>query len=219
MDKIGSTEPSASKEDIAKVKQDVEQLAAKLNTISDKQNALEEKQNAMEAKQNSVESSQSDLAAKLDASTANLQTSLEAQTAELKKYVDNIPPPANVPVGTVVDWAGDGRGHPVPPKGWLFCDGSYLKITEHPKLYAVLKNIYNSDPFYDDFDSRIPDGDFRLPPGEILNNLDFGNETAYEDDLDEVLPSYVYNSNYTPTNSALVLKSRDVHMLKIIKDD
>ena len=215
MDKIGSTDPSASKEDLAKVKQDVDQLAAKQNTIADKQNDISAKQNALEGKENSVVISQSDLAAKLDASTANLQTSLENQTKELKKYVDNIPPPANVPVGTVVDWAGDGRGHPVPPKGWLFCDGSYLKITEHPKLYAVLKNNYDSFDAGDlGHQSHAPVGEFMLPPSEHTNYENDGYADGFSSYDGDYLPTYT--EEYSPDHNT---KPYVVHMLKIIKDD
>jgi microcystin-dependent protein len=218
MDKIGSTTPSASTTDLAQVRQQVEQLATKQNVISDKQNVMETKQNAMETKQNSVVSSQTDLAAKLDASTANLQTSLEAQTAELKKYVDNIPPPANVPVGTVVDWAGGGKDSFVLPKGWLLCDGRALKISEHPKLYAAVKQLYlnnSPDDIYHYNRANLDRKDyFALPFYE--KHPDYSDvvylpaQAVTMSEEYDILPDLLSNGDFD--------SNRDI-LLKIIKDD
>lgn len=49
---------------------------------------------------------------------------------------------ADLPVGTIIAWAGEPTS---PPNGWLFCDGSQVASSDYPQLQSVLgANFSNS---------------------------------------------------------------------------
>jgi microcystin-dependent protein len=49
---------------------------------------------------------------------------------------------ANMPVGTVLPYAGTGAE---PPAGFLFCDGTVVAILAQPALFAALGTTYGGD--------------------------------------------------------------------------
>jgi microcystin-dependent protein len=47
-------------------------------------------------------------------------------------------PISDVPVGTVVMWAGAINQGVTVPSGWLLCDGSYVPTNAFPELYSFI---------------------------------------------------------------------------------
>lgn len=47
----------------------------------------------------------------------------------------------NVPIGTIVAYAGDAQN---PPSGWLLCDGTSYSINTYPLLYAAIQSAWGS---------------------------------------------------------------------------
>lgn len=43
-------------------------------------------------------------------------------------------------IGTIILFASN-----FPPRGWAFCDGSLLSITQYPELFLVVGNMYGGD--------------------------------------------------------------------------
>lgn len=45
-----------------------------------------------------------------------------------------------VPIGTIIDFAG-----PIPPNGYLLCDGRPVSAVQYPELYSVIANTWGGD--------------------------------------------------------------------------
>lgn len=60
-------------------------------------------------------------------------------------------------IGDVRPWP-----HPVPPAGWLACDGSVLPIAQYEVLFSVIGTTYGGDG---EETFRVPDLRGRLPAG------------------------------------------------------
>lgn len=60
---------------------------------------------------------------------------------------------ADVPVGTVIMYAGMLNLRPLLEKGWLPCDGRSLPVAEYPDLFSALGNGHGGDGV----NFRVPD--------------------------------------------------------------
>lgn len=67
------------------------------------------------------------------------------------------------PTGVVLPWAGIS---PLPPTGWLFCDGSLVASASYPNLFTAIGTIY---------DPGAPAGFFALP--NLENRVPVGKGT------------------------------------------
>lgn len=85
------------------------------------------------------------LEAQLNAKWEELQAKNSAQD---KKILDGAPP------GSMISYAGQTA-----PEGWLICDGSRLKKSLYPELYAAIGDIYGAD----ETTFNIPDSRYRYP--------------------------------------------------------
>jgi len=67
----------------------------------------------------------------------SLEEDKHAQPLSLKKQLKNENLPIDVPVGSIIAFAGDKE-----PEGWLMCDGSSYSSQKYPKLYEIIKEKY-----------------------------------------------------------------------------
>jgi microcystin-dependent protein len=85
----------------------------------------------------------------------------------------------SVPIGTIINWAGNIPAQPPPATppyfnpedhGWLVCDGRELNCCDYFYLYTVLGNLYGGNPP----SGAANDGTFRLPDfrGYFLRAVD-----------------------------------------------
>jgi microcystin-dependent protein/predicted nucleic acid-binding Zn-ribbon protein len=88
----------------------------------------------------------------------NAFTDIETLKANIKDLKYKI-----IPVGSIIPYSGV-----VAPLNYLICDGSVLKISEYPALFAVIQNRYNK------IDLTDPVNTFNIPDlrGEFLRGLD-----------------------------------------------
>ncbi|TNE45117.1 MAG: tail fiber protein [Deltaproteobacteria bacterium] len=66
-----------------------------------------------------------------------------------------------LPAGTVISYAApislDANKKPIPPHGWLYCDGSWYKTADHPELFKALKGHYGLKGTGTSQEFRVPD--------------------------------------------------------------
>lgn len=80
---------------------------------------------------------------------------LEKEIADKEKQIAAL---AQSPLGLVQIWAGSGI-----PQNYALCDGSALKRSEYPELFAVLGETYNTAVNYNGVPYTTPSDSFRLP--------------------------------------------------------
>ena len=83
----------------------------------------------------------------------------EDQLRDLVTVSDRLSQQLDVPVGTVVAFAGANV-----PQGWLVCDGRLVNKAEYPRLYAAIGDLYGG----------TSEGKFKLPDyrGMFLRGVD-----------------------------------------------
>lgn len=63
------------------------------------------------------------------------------------------------------------------PVGWLPCDGRELLVSEYPKLYREIGNVYGSSS---SSNFRLPDLRGRVPKGTGANGISLGQQGGQE---------------------------------------
>ena len=132
MDKIGSTDPSASKEDLAKIS---ESLNTQISVLKDEQAKQIAQQGQTIAQQGQTISQ---LQNALDNSKVE-QAQVNAQVQTQLQLLVEAKPKDDTPTGTTKTFFGDASAVPA---GWVRADGLYFSAKEHPNLAAFVKDAY-----------------------------------------------------------------------------
>ncbi len=110
---------------------------------------------------------------------------IEAQIAALvekQKLIEAAVASAE-PLGVIKMWAGASV-----PENYHMCDGTELRITEYPELYAAIGDTFNDAKSWDDRNVATQSGHFRLPDlqGRFVvgyNSKDYNNKNEKEYDI------------------------------------
>ncbi len=74
------------------------------------------------------------------------------------------------PVGSVIMWTTNSA-----PTGWLICDGSWVKKTDHEELYDVIGTTYGSQTVSNNLYFRLPNLESRVPVGYNSSDNNFNS--------------------------------------------
>lgn len=110
----------------------------------------------------------------------------------------------DVYIGTIVAWAA-----PYEPRGWKYCNGQLLQISEYATLYAVIGNTYGGDG-YNTF--ALPNLNGRVPVGANMGGAGtgynyplgmYGGSNTTRLDVDNLpVHSHEFNSSGSTLNNA-----------------
>jgi len=109
---------------------------------------------------------------------------------------------ATVPVGTILPFAG-----PIPPIGYLLCDGAELLRSEYPTLYSVIGNVYVNGPLQGTGTFKLPDlrGRFALGIDTMNNGVEVPQASTQISGLSGVISSTATTTTITGVNTTVGL--------------